>query len=37
MQLELLHHLGHVRVNNLGEAIQALDKEGFPCLQSGRR
>ena len=33
---EGLHHLGHVRVDNLEEAIQRLEKEGFPCLQSGR-
>ena len=33
---EEVHHLGHVRVGNLGEAIQRLEKEGSPCLQSGR-
>ena len=33
---EGVHHLGHVRVGNLGEAIQRLEKEGSPCLQSGR-
>ena len=33
---EGVHHLGHVRVGNLGEAIYTLEKEGFPCLQSGR-
>jgi len=33
---EGLHHLGHVRVENLGEAVQALEKAGFPCLQRGR-
>ena len=33
---EGVHHLGHVRVANLDEAIQALEKAGFPCLQSGR-
>jgi len=33
---EGLHHLGHLRVDNLVEAIQTLEKEGFPCLQSGR-
>ena len=33
---EGVHHLGHVRVANLAEAIQTLEKEGFPCLQSGR-
>jgi methylmalonyl-CoA/ethylmalonyl-CoA epimerase len=32
---EGLHHLGHLRVNNLAEAIHTLEKEGFPCLQSG--
>ena len=33
---EGIHHLGHVRVSDLDEAIEALEKEGFPCLQSGR-
>jgi methylmalonyl-CoA/ethylmalonyl-CoA epimerase len=33
---EGVHHLGHVRVNNMAEAIQTLEKEGFSCLQSGR-
>ena len=33
---EGLHHLGHVRVSDLDEAIQSFEKEGFPCLQSGR-
>ena len=33
---EGLHHLGHVRVENLDEAVQTLEKHGFPCLQSGR-
>ena len=32
---EGVHHLGHVRVENLDETIQTLEKEGFPCLQSG--
>ena len=32
---EGVHHLGHVMVKNLDEAIQTLEKEGFPCLQSG--
>ena len=33
---EKVHHLGHVRVGNLSEAIETWEKEGFPCLQSGR-
>ena len=30
-----IHHLGHVRVDNLDEAVQSLEKDGFPCLQRG--
>ena len=30
---EGLHHLGHVMVDNTSEAIPALEKEGFRCLQ----
>lgn len=33
---EGVHHLGHVRVENIGEAIQTWEKEGFSCLESGR-
>lgn len=33
---EGLHHLGHIRVDNLEEAVQKLEREGFACLQSGR-
>ena len=32
---EGLHHLGHIRVNDLAGSIQALEEVGFPCLQSG--
>ena len=32
---EGIHHLGHVRVGNLDEAVQALEKAGFPCMQRG--
>ena len=32
---EGLHHLGHVRVPNLDEAVRTLEKAGFPCLQRG--
>jgi len=32
---EGLHHLGHVRVDNIDEAVQALEKAGFPCIESG--
>ena len=30
-----IHHLGHDRVDNLDEAVQTLEKDGFPCLQRG--
>ena len=33
---EGVHHLGHFRVDNLGEAIKEFEQEGFPCIQSGR-
>jgi len=33
---EGVNHLGSVRVHSLDEAIDILEKEGFPCLQSGR-
>ncbi len=33
---EGLHHLGHVRVDDIDEALEALEKAGFPCIQSGR-
>jgi hypothetical protein len=32
---EGLHHLGHVRVDNLDDAVQALEKAGFPCIETG--
>ena len=32
---EGMHHLGHVRVDNLDEAVQALEKAGFPCIETG--
>ena len=32
---EGLHHLGHVRVDDLDEAVQALEKAGFPCIETG--
>lgn len=32
---EGIHHLGHVRVDNLHEAVQALEKAGFPCVETG--
>jgi len=31
-----LHHLGHVRLDNLDEAVRSLEAGGFACLQSGR-
>jgi len=33
---EGLHHLGHARVKNLDEAVERLEKAGFPCLQGAR-
>jgi len=33
---EGLHHLGIVQVEDLDEAIERLEGEGIPCLQSGR-
>jgi len=33
---EGMHHLGHVRVDNLDEAVQTFEKYGFACVQSGR-
>jgi len=33
---EGIHHLGHVRVDNVDEAVQTLETEGFPCIQGGR-
>ncbi len=32
---EGIHHLGHVRVDNMDEAIDALGKAGFPCIETG--
>ena len=32
---EGIHHLGHVRVDNLDEAIESLEKAGFPCIETG--
>jgi hypothetical protein len=32
---EGFHHLGHIRVDSLSQAIRTLEAEGFPCLQSG--
>jgi len=33
---EGMHHLGHVRVENLDEAVHTLEEGGFPCVQGGR-
>lgn len=33
---EGVHHLGHIRVDNLTEAIKTFEQQGFPCIQSGR-
>ena len=32
---EGIHHLGHVRVDNLDEALAALEKAGYPCIETG--
>jgi len=32
---EGIHHLGHVRVDDLDEALQAFEKAGFPCIEAG--
>ncbi len=32
---EGIHHLGHIRVDDLNEAVQALEKAGFPCVEMG--
>jgi len=31
-----LHHLGHIWVKNMDEAINAFEGQGFRCLQTGR-
>jgi 4-hydroxyphenylpyruvate dioxygenase-like putative hemolysin len=32
---EGIHHLGHIRVDDLNEVVQALEKAGFPCIETG--
>lgn len=32
---EGIHHLGHVRVENLEQAIRELEEAGFPCIETG--
>ena len=32
---EGIHHLGHARVDNVDEAVEALEKAGFPCIETG--
>jgi methylmalonyl-CoA/ethylmalonyl-CoA epimerase len=32
---EGMHHLGHARVDNLEETVGALEKAGFPCIETG--
>ncbi len=32
---EGLHHLGHVRVDDLDEAVKELEDAGFPCIETG--
>ena len=33
---EGLHHIGHVKVDNLDKAIGKFENDGFSCVQSGR-
>jgi hypothetical protein len=33
---EGLHHMGHVWVRNIAEAVKTLEQAGLPCIQSGR-
>jgi hypothetical protein len=33
---EGVHHLGHVRVDNIDEAVRTWENEGFRCLERGR-
>ena len=33
---EGVHHLGHIRVDDLDEAVRAFEQRGAPCIQSGR-
>jgi hypothetical protein len=33
---EGLHHLGHVKVDDLNKAIEKFENDGFSCVQSGR-
>lgn len=33
---EGLHHLGHIRVEDLPRAIKEFEKQGAPCIQGGR-
>jgi catechol 2,3-dioxygenase-like lactoylglutathione lyase family enzyme len=32
---EGIHHLGHVRVEDLDKALQELEEAGFPCIETG--
>ena len=32
---EGIHHLGHVRVDDLDHALQELEEAGFPCIETG--
>jgi len=33
---ESIHHLGHVRVDDLEQALGELEEAGFPCIETGR-
>lgn len=32
---EGLHHLGHIRVDDLDKAVKELEEAGFPCIETG--
>ena len=32
---EGIHHLGHVRVDDLDKAVKELEEAGFPCIETG--
>ena len=32
---EGIHHLGHVRVDDLDKAVRELEEAGFPCIETG--
>ncbi len=32
---EGIHHLGHIRVDDLDKAVKELEDAGFPCIETG--